>query len=286
MNKLSLLLLLIAIHACAQKPYYGYYTLLGKLPAKLNEVSGVETAGDSTLWVIEDNGNKDKVYAVNLKGTLVRELKVDHAKNHDWEDLAQDKEGNLYIGDFGNNANARKNLKIYKLSKPFSKKGGEIDAEKIEFRYPEQKEFPPKKSNLRFDCEAFFHHKGSLFLITKDRSRPYHGKAYVYKIPDTKGEYTAQLVGEFISCTDPQFCSITGADISPDGKKVALVGSGYIWLFTNFDADNFTKGTMQTIDVKHRTQQESICFLDDNTLIVADEQSKTKGRHLYSYSLD
>lgn len=286
MNKLHLLLLFVLFHGCTQKPWYGNLTYLGKLPSKLNEVSGIAMVNDSLIWAIEDNGNKNRIYALNLEGKLVKEVKVENAKNRDWEDLAKDKEGNLYIGDFGNNANERKDLCIYKVPNPDQWKKGKLKAEKIAFHYPEQKEFPPKKSNLRFDCEAFFYNDDFLYLITKDRSRPYEGKAFIYKVPAIKGNHPAKLIGEFVSCLDSQFCSITAADISPDGKRIVLLGSGFIWLFSDFTSEDFTQGNLQTIDVLYRTQQESICFVDNHTVLIADEQSKTKGRSLYSYTLD
>ncbi|TMU55470.1 hypothetical protein [Flagellimonas algicola] len=286
MNRIPFILLLAFLHSCAQKPWYGDLTYLGKLPSKLNEISGITTNDGETIWAIEDNGNKNQIYAVNPEANLIKQFKIDNAKNHDWEDLARDPEGNIYIGDFGNNNNERENLRILKVPNPDQAQEGKIKVEKIKFHYPEQKKFPPKKSKLHFDCEAFFYHNNFLYLITKDRARPYLGKAYIYKVPAEKGDHAAALVGEFVSCTDPLFCSITGADISPDGTKIALLGSGFIWLFTDFNSDDFTQGKLQTIDVLHRTQQESICFKDNNTILIADEQSKTKGRNLYSYTLD
>ncbi len=285
MNRLIIFLGFVVFQACAQKPWYGNLEYLGKLPSKLSEVSGIIALPNETFWVIEDNGNKDEIYEINLHGNLVSELKVKNAKNHDWEDLAKDDKGNVYIGDFGNNANERENLAILKLSKFSETEGDHIMAKKIRFSYPEQEKFPPKKKNHHFDCEAFFHHGNSLYLITKNRAKPYTGKAFIYKIPDTPGTYKAKLAGEFTTCTDRQFCSVTGADISPDGKKIALLGSGFIWMYTDFSFDDFSKGNLEVIDVLHRTQQESICFLDNETLLIADEQSKTKGRNLYSYSL-
>lgn len=285
MNRLILLLGLIVCQACAQQPWYGNLEYLGKLPSKLSEVSGLVTLENQSLFVIEDNGNKDRIYQISLEAKLIREIKVENGKNHDWEDLAKDNQNNLYIGNFGNNANDRKNLSILKISGEQGFIHDRVSAQKIKFTYPEQKKFPPKKKNLHFDCEAFFHHGNFLYLITKNRARPYTGKAFIYKVPDTPGSYEAQLVGEFIACTDSQFCSVTGADISPDGKKIALLGSGYIWLYTDFSFDDFTKGNLEVIDVLHRTQQESIAFLDNETLLIADEQSKTKGRNLYKYSL-
>ncbi|MGX1928501.1 hypothetical protein [Flagellimonas sp. 2504JD4-2] len=286
MNKLVPILLLLFVQACAQKPWYGDLKFECKIPSNLSEVSGIVSTNSSTIWIIEDNGNKDHIYALNLKGQLVKEFKVKNAKNNDWEDLAKDKENNIYVGNFGNNHNDRKNLSIYKIPDPDNEPGNKIEAEKIAFHYPEQKKFPPKKSKLLFDCEAFFYKDGFLFLITKNRTRPYTGKALIYKIPAVPGSYEAKLVGEFTSCTNQKFCSITSADISPDGKTVALLGSGYIWLFSDFSGDDFTKGTQRTIDVQHRTQQESICFKDNTTLLIADEQSQTKGRNLYSYKID
>ncbi|WP_420320531.1 hypothetical protein [Flagellimonas sp.] len=286
MNRLAPILLLLFVQACAQKPWYGDLKFEGKIPSSLSEVSGMVSTSPSTVWIIEDNGNKDHIYSLNLKGQLIKEFKVKNAKNNDWEDLAKDDQGNIYIGNFGNNHNDRKNLSIYKIPNPDLEPGNKIEAEKIAFYYPEQKKFPPKKSELLFDCEAFFYNNGFLYLITKNRTRPYTGKALIYKIPAVEGSYEAELVGGFLSCTNQKFCSVTAADISPDGKRVALLGSGYIWLFSNFSGEDFTKGTQRTIDVKHRTQQESICFLNNNTLLIADEQSQTKGRNLYSYSLD
>ncbi|MEX0312772.1 MAG: hypothetical protein AB3N18_01240 [Allomuricauda sp.] len=285
MNKYLCLFILVVFQACAQKPWYGDLKFEGKIPSQLSEVSGLIYTAPS-LWLIEDNGNKDHIYSINLKGQLIKDYKVKNAKNNDWEDLAKDENGNIFIGNFGNNDNDRKNLSIYKIPNPDKEKGDAVEAEQIKFSYPEQKKFPPKKSKLLYDCEAFFYKNGFLYLITKNRVRPYTGKALIYKVPAVKGSYKAELVGEFASCTNQKFCSITAADISPDGKKVALLSSGRIWLFSNFSGDDFTKGIQQVIDVKHRTQQESICFLDNSTLLVADEQSQTKGRNLYSYKLD
>jgi uncharacterized protein YdgA (DUF945 family) len=61
------------------------------------------------LWVIEDSGNANKIYGLNQtrKNITIRMLKID------WEEITKDKEGNLYIGDFGNNEN-KEDLCIYK----------------------------------------------------------------------------------------------------------------------------------------------------------------------------
>jgi len=120
---------------------HGKLTLITDLPNSLEENSGIQNYPSNSLWVIEDNGNKDEIYQVNLQGKITKTFKVKNAKNNDWEDLAKDKEGNLYIGDFGNNTNDRKSMTIYKLPNPEKEKGDKVEAEKIEFTYPEQKKF-------------------------------------------------------------------------------------------------------------------------------------------------
>ncbi|MEM9001043.1 MAG: hypothetical protein AAGB24_12335 [Bacteroidota bacterium] len=286
MNKYCTALCAVFLLSCTQQYYYGDLTFLGKLPHKLNEVSGIVTLNDSIAWVIEDNGNKDHLYAINLQGKLVKDLNVKSAKNNDWEDLAKDGNGNLFIGDFGNNYNHRKNLAIYKVSNPDKLVGNDIMAEKIEFNFPEQANFPPSKEKMLYDCEAFFYWNDFLYLITKNRTKPFSGKALVYKVPAKKGHHIAELIGDFVPCLDPDHCSITSATISPDGQKIILLGYGFLWVLTDFTMDDFSKGVIKTIDTKNRSQMEAICFLSNGTLLIADEQSKTKGRNLYSYKIN
>ena len=263
---------------------YGQLTYITKLPKKLKENSGMAIGKDSTVWFVNDGGNEDKIYQINNKGKILKELEVKNAKNKDWEDMARDKDGNVYIADTGNNANKRKDLVIYKIPDPDKEKGDKIKAEQIEFSFPEQRKFPPKQKNLLYDTEAIFYAKDSLYLITKNRSHPFNGNALIYRIPAKKGNYKATYLGEFIACTDFSICKITAADISPDGKTIALLGYGKLWLFTNFNLSNFFEGELKTIDLGIRTQLESISFLNNKTLLLSDEQLHKSGRNLYSFS--
>lgn len=264
---------------------YGDLKFLAKLPKKLDEVSGIVYMKDSTIWAVQDNGNPDLIYQLSLQGKLLNELEVKNAKNHDWEDITKDPDGNLYIGDIGNNWSDRKDLVIYKIPDPTNEPGDKIEAEKIEFNYPEQKKFPPKKKDLKYDAEALFYHEDNLYIITKDRRGPFTGGALIYKVPAKKGNYEAQLVGNFTTCEEWISCQVTAADISPDGKKIILLGYGKLWLFTDFTFDDFSKGTVKHVDLGGISQLESISFVNDSTLLLADEETKGRGRNLYSYLL-
>ncbi|WP_339667045.1 hypothetical protein [Maribacter arcticus] len=284
MNRLVLITFTIfsTLTSCSN---YGQLKVVTDLPSSLEEISGMASYNDSTIWALEDNGNKDEIYQVNFKGDIVKSLKVKNGDNDDWEDMAMDQAGNLYIADIGNNDNSRKNLVIYKIPNPTIEPGDKVDAEHIEFNYPDQTEFPPNEDGLLFDAEALFHHGNSLYIVTKNRSKPFKGEAHIYSVPDTAGKYEATLVGSFTPCTDWKTCQITSIDLSPNGDKIVALSYGKLFVFTEFTWNDFSKGKLQEIDLGARTQLESVCFLNDNTLLISDERSHGTGGNLYSYSL-
>jgi hypothetical protein len=262
---------------------FGQLSFLTDLPKTLKEVSGVESARNSNLiWMINDGGNRSKLFAISKKGKIKREVYI-KTKNHDWEDLTSDEEGNIYIGDFGNNLSKRKNLKILKIKKKhLNKKSAEVV--KIEFKYENQKKFPPKNKKLYFDAEAFFYFNKYIYIFTKSRVKNKYGKTFLYKFPAKKGKHIAKLIGEFENCNDLE-CWITSADISDDGKRVALLSQKNILIFSDFKEDNFLSGKVKTIELEHKTQKEGICFKDNNTVLITDEKAHGEGGNLYELKL-
>ena len=256
-----------------------------KLPKRLDECSGITTLDGKTLWVIEDGGNKDILYGLDLKGGIQKEFEVANAKNKDWEALTKDSLGNLFIGDFGNNGNKRKNLVIHKLPNPLREKGDKISAEPIAFSYPDQKAFPPPFADRRFDAEAFFHFGNRLYIITKNQSDPFDGTAQVYSIPDSAGTYTARKELQFRTCEKRSSCRVTDAALSPDGNRLVLLGYGTLWVFENFREKGFGDGPGRTIALGATTQLEAVCFIDNQLLYLADERVFRSGGNLYAFPL-
>jgi len=245
----------------------------------LKEVSGLEFV-NNTLWALEDSGNKSRIYKMGLDGSIQQSVDISK-KNIDWEDITADKQGNLYIGDFGNNENNRKDLAIYKLA------AGSPDsvAYTVNFNYPDQTEFPPKKSNWLFDVEAFFEFNGNFYLFTKNRSKGFDGTVTIYKVPNAAGNHTAVKLGTIATCSNYHKCAIAGADISEDGTKAVLLSGGKIWLLENFGAGDFAKAKVTEYDLGHQSQKEGICFKDNNTLLIADEKDDGVGGKLYELKL-
>jgi hypothetical protein len=264
---------------------YGQLQFVTKLPKKLNEVSGIVPAANDTYWVIEDSGNADNLYRVNLKGELLQNVNIKNAKNRDWEALTRDTLGNIYIADAGNNSNKRTDLVIYKVPEP-NPDQEEVRAEKIKFHYPEQKRFPPKARNFNYDSEAIFYAGGFLYVINKNRSTPFKEDADVYRVPATAGEHIAELIGSIKTCDDRHWCQVTGAEMSPNGKTLAILGYGNIWLIqSDLENGKVLSGRMESIDHGASSQLEAACFLDNNTLLLADEKGAGGGRNLYTLEI-
>ncbi len=273
------LLLLLLLNSCSN---FGQLHLLSNLSYQLEEVSGVETVKNSDfIWMLNDGGNSNKIYGISTKGELKKEIRI-NAKNHDWEDLTTDDKGNLYIGDFGNNHNTRKNLVILKIKHKDLIENTTLEIERIQFRYPNQHKFPPKKKHLYFDTEAFFFYNERIYLFTRSRVKGNYGKTSLYKIPATKGNHVAEFISDFTFCNTLK-CSITSADISPNKKKIVLLSHDSVILFTNFKGDDFFNGETTQFSLNHKSQKEGVCFKDNNTLYITDERDHGQGGNLYKF---
>lgn len=240
---------------------------LGRLPSEIEESSGVAIFNE-LLLTHSDNGPAAVLYGVSSPFAGTPETSgviqlADSIVNHDWEDLATDSASYIYIGDFGNNRNNRKNLSIVKYD-PFSN-----SSEKIRFTYEDQTEFPPKKRKDRnFDCEAFFWANDSLFLFSKNQG---NDPVKIYVLPDQPGEHIARLAGTL----DVSF-PITSADISPDGRMVALLSYGKVLLYSlTWEAGKFPGfSPLACINFRNSGQSEAITFLDNRNWLITNEDGK------------
>ena len=252
------------------------------LPAIVNESSGMVVVNENRFWTVNDSGGEVALYLCDTSGNLVRTVKVLGAWNRDWEELTQDDDGNLYIGNIGNNANDSKDLCIFKIANPFADRSDSVQAQVIHYAYEDQKLFPPVDSAKNFDCEAMVWCNGSLYLFSKNRTRPFDGKTYLYKLPDSAGTYVAKKIGEFNTMGKSMFNNwITAAAMSPDKTKLALLSSNKMWLFSAFEGDNFFAGKSKCIRFRYPTQKEAIAFVNNSMVYISDERYKKIGGKLY-----
>ena len=246
--------------------------LVNNIPISLKEVSGLEYAGDSLFWMHNDSGNGPYLFLVHLNGTIESVKRIIGAANFDWEDIAKDEKGDIYIADIGNNNNKRKELQVYKIKGDSLIQQERPKASTIRFFYPLQTSYPPEKPGMIYDSEAMVVLQDSIYIFNKNRSVPFDGYIKLYKIPTTEGLHPAQLMDSLYVGGDYYLNYwITGAAISKDQKNIALLSHDKILLFRNFRGSNFFGGDKYLIRLNHYSQKESICFDDDNNIYVADE---------------
>ncbi|MDH7443992.1 SdiA-regulated domain-containing protein [Aquimarina sp. 2201CG14-23] len=281
--KIFFLLLTVSLTVCCQKNDDTDLLTVNHLSSSLKEISGIAiSTSDKNLYAINDSGNSNTLFRLDLKGNILEELKVPNSENNDWEDLAYDKKGTIYIGDFGNNYNDRKNLAIYEVTGIGS---DSLKTSKTEFTLEDQKKFPPGKKNRNFDIEAFIYKNGSFYLFSKNRSSKFDGKTKLYKVKKQSGKQNAILVSSYKTCDDPNDCFISGAAISNKGDKIALLTYNKIFVLSDFKNDNLFNSTIKKIKLNHYSQKEGICFKNDSTLLIVDEKRKSTNGKLYQFIL-
>ena len=282
------IIFILALNTYAHAQIYVTPTLLGKLPDDLKESSGLLIQSADTLWSHNDSGNSAKVFAFDKTGKKIKDRKFTKISKEDWEDICREENGYVYVGDIGNNDNNRKNLLILRFTSGFYDKDEPLVVDSLQFQYEDQTLFPPPSSSLNFDCEAFVVMNDTVFLFTKDRTKPYISQTLLYKFPATPGQHTAKYVSKFMTDV-PLYLqgSVTGAGLCPDGKKLLLTGYLRMWLFTDFEGSNFFDGKLTVMQYNEYSQKESVAFVDECTVLMTDEYNAelNNGGNLYSLNI-
>lgn len=255
------------------------------LPETIREVSGMALRPNGELWLLNDSRNPPQLFLFNRENARIDEARMLPALNRDWEDLSVDPAGNLYIGDFGNNRNARRNLRIYRYN-PDSK---QLDS--LLFRYPDQTAFPPASDrDWNFNCEAMVWLRDTLHIFSKNSFKGNFITKH-YTLPAGNAafaagnkEVTAQLRDSFLLRNRV----VTGAALSRDGRTLALTAyiiqrkwgifphtKAEVYFFSNFSGSDFFHGKKSRKRLPKfmiSRQFESVVHLRDEWWLVANER--------------
>jgi hypothetical protein len=230
--------------------------------AKLDELSGFVPSRKypGVYWGHNDSDNPAEIWALNREGHVIGKVPVVGAPNVDWEDIALDEEGNLYISDMGNNNCNRKEVHVYKFKGEPDLKGGAIrPVARWAIRYVGGK---------AFDCESLVVRGGWGYVMPKLRS--YRSpELYRFRVVPTDKPVTLEAVGGVTAVHGP----VTGADISVDGKWMAvLTVLGPYVLEIDGDPANAVKvkaatGHSAFVAIK----MEAVCFVPEGVLAGTEE---------------
>lgn len=223
----------------ADAPSSGAYAIapvaLGEL-VDVPETSGIVASRDhgNVFWVHNDSGNPEEIYAIDREARVLATITIEGATNQDWEDIAivpVDGVDFLYIGDHGDNeartsegASSSRDgyVRLYRIEEPDPAAGdATVTATEIRLVYPDGPH----------DCEALFVDPNSadVYLFSKVDS----GEAALYRgsalaVP---GPNTLERVASY------SMLSITGADMSSDGARVAVRNYSQIRVYDVTDGD-------------------------------------------------
>lgn len=225
---------------------------LPRLAALLNdpeiaEISGIAAsrAHPGVLWVHNDSFSEAALYALSPQGKRLAKLSIDGVSNFDWEDLAAfDRDGRHYllIADTGDNGGIRSKLQLHVIEEPQTLADAHVrPAWSIVFRWPDgARDVEAVAVDARHD---------TVLLIGKKRVPP---DLFSLPLTPSGGEtLSARRIGALVGVAQPNAedlernpvygryrSQITAADISADGRMLAVLNYRIIYLYTRHgDAD-------------------------------------------------
>ena len=279
-----------AVHVSQKKPPqpagYGPPVTIAMVKERaISESSGLAASRQTpnAYWTHNDSGGGPFIYSFDSSGNSLGIFNVNGAQNRDWEDIAvgpgpQSDRSYLYIGDIGDNNDARQEIVIYRVPEPsltaatrkLTKKlpGTTEPAEAIRLRYPDG----------AHDAEALLVHPvtGHIYIVIKlvisDSS------VYEAAPPFTPGKTITMTRIGTIHVPSLFGGVITGGSVSPDGRRVALCDyfQGYELVLPSGSKDfnDIWKQKMVGFDLGKRKQGESIAYRSDGKALLATSEEK------------
>jgi hypothetical protein len=271
----------------AEAGTYGRASVVGQLKNRaIVESSGLTASRSSpgVYWTHNDSGDGPFIFALNARGGSLGVWRVTGADARDWEDIAagpgpQAGKSYLYIGDIGDNSEARREIVVYRVPEPTispetvntskSKPNITESAEPIRLRYPDGKH----------DAETVLIHPqtGTLFIVTKVLL----DNPVVYEAPAPLNANTVTTMRRVRSINLPSLLGgvITGGSISPDGRRVALCDyfQGYEIVLPQGSSqfEDIWKQSFVAIDLGRRSQGEAIAYRMDSKALLATSEGRS-----------
>lgn len=263
----------------------------------VDEISGIVRSRwqENVWWVHNDSGDEPRIFAIDSTGSvhvapwheseyasgagdssskpLWPGVQLGAAAHIDYEDIAVE-DSTLYLGDIGNNGNARRDLGIYVIREPFHYDRRSRPLRHLPVKYPDQETFPAQE--WHFDAEGLFVDDGTLYVLTKHRKGqqidvPQDGtKLYRLDTEHTHRANTLTLVDRHDTIPPP-----TAAALSPSDDRLAVLGYSSVWIFPRPEDDTHwlsTEPRRISLDADQSKQAEAVTWDDPQTLRITNEQ--------------
>lgn len=248
---------------------------------RITEASGIIASrrNPGCYYIHNDSGDSPRVFLIDRAGKTRAEIRLKGAEAVDYEDIALapgEKPGtfDVCVADIGDNRAKRPNVTIYRFPEVASpdRAGATIDVQPVAYRM--------RYADGPANAEAFFVHPrtGDGYVLTKS----YDGPSHVYKLAapwDARQETELpRLLTLELPSALPPMRVVTGADISPDGQRVALrcYGNGWEYRLPAGTADagfaQIFKTAPSELLLAAEKQGEAICYSPDgNALLTISE---------------
>lgn len=215
--KINQILFFAFVFCCFQPVNAQQFVQVTPLSPSLGESSGLLFLNGKIITHNDSGGDAALFEIDSLTGNFSRKVVIANAGNNDWEDITADS-NYIYIGDIGNNAGDRTNLRIFRISQNdyWNTPNDTIFADTIRFAYADQTVFTYQPEATNYDCEALASIGDSLYLFTKNWV---NAKTYIYVLPKQPGDY-------LVPKSDSIFVQglITGADFHAPSNRLILCG--------------------------------------------------------------
>ena len=210
---------------CLSRRWAGWMTKL------IPEASGIVKSRryPGIFWVHNDSGNPPLLFAIRGDGRIVRQFRL-AIPNIDWEDIAIDDQGHLYLGDIGNNTRALPVRAIYRIDEPDpSSHRGQADLclRRDVLCLARGEPVRRGESVLRP-----WHRNPAGQVSRWSRSRAVRGAARASVAPVAAGP--ARSIGRLPGFTEPA----TGADLSADGTLLAVCSTAVTRVYRRDDRES------------------------------------------------
>ena len=253
--------------------------MMAELDEKLEESSALIVVNDSTFLTINDSGNEPIVYIFNIAGEITHSCFISNAKNIDWEALAFDGDNRLFIGDIGDNKNKRKKRTVYQVYLDEVLTQDTVESSFIHFSYAEQSAFPPQKDQLYYDAEGMIFKNDSLFIFTKNRTKPFDGIVKVYRLNLRDSIQTLGVSFE-LQLAETNWMEDSVTDAFYENNTLLLLTYSKIYYF---DWKNQVPVQVDYKCIETVTQKEGI-FMFKDVIYLTDEASPFGTQRLYTLS--